>query len=232
MQQAFDQHMPRTGVVQVVTGNNITVTDPLTGNSESQLLPVFGPMPAVGERALILPLGDGSRIATRLAVQSGGGAIDIGSLTGIGANAGDVPVWDGSKFVPQVSGETLYNLAKSSTSVVASTAATSTWQEAITLTWALPAGVWQIEPLGWLRLKRGTAVGVDVRCVVDGNAGASVSATANATTFSEFATGTIIGGIVGNRNVDIILQFKGTSGTGTTTAETPILHALAKRTGA
>lgn len=63
---AVDRRLPRTGVVATSTLNGITVVDPLTGDTESEVLVPLGLRPPVGARALILPLADGSRVALPL----------------------------------------------------------------------------------------------------------------------------------------------------------------------
>lgn len=64
--RSVDLRAPRTGVVQAATSTTVTTTDPLTGAAELEPLLVIGQMPAVGERVLIIPLSDGSRVAARL----------------------------------------------------------------------------------------------------------------------------------------------------------------------
>lgn len=63
----IDQQAPTLAVVNSLSGNSrITVIDPLSGSVRPGTLQVFGTMPVVGERILLLTLSDGEQIATRL----------------------------------------------------------------------------------------------------------------------------------------------------------------------
>lgn len=66
MLAAIDRRLPRTGVIATATSAGVTVTDPLTGDTESEVLVPLGFRPPVGQRALILPLADGSRVVLPL----------------------------------------------------------------------------------------------------------------------------------------------------------------------
>jgi len=87
--KSLDLKMSRTGVVQVVTGAAVTVSDPLTGVTEQELLPVLGQMPVVGERVVILPLSDGSRMALRIGADPST-PLDPTNLTFVGPPYGNL----------------------------------------------------------------------------------------------------------------------------------------------
>lgn len=67
MLAAIDRRLPRTGVVATSGISGITVVDPLTGDTESEVLVPLGLRPNTpGDRVLIIPLSDGSRVALPL----------------------------------------------------------------------------------------------------------------------------------------------------------------------
>ena len=66
IKKLVDRSMPRTGVVQSLSATGVTVVDPLTGDTESEILVPAGFATAAGDRVIIVPLADGSRVTLPL----------------------------------------------------------------------------------------------------------------------------------------------------------------------
>lgn len=123
---------------------------------------------------------------------------------------------------------------RQSTSDVASTSATATWQTAMTFSLPLPAGTFNITAVGFLKMTRSPAGGASLRVNVNGTAGPdSIPEPDTATFVNETAVMTKNNVVVaaGGGNVACLIEFKGDTGTGViTAAKAPFLLCFPLRT--
>jgi hypothetical protein len=200
----LDMRAPRSGtVLSIVTSSHVTFTDAATGQPWPTAVPVIGQLPAVGERVLVLVVGDGSRVAIRAAAMQ---AI-------LNTQAPDYVVADA--------------MAQSSSNT-ASTTSTVNFSVAGTLSLALPPGTWRVAAIGGQMLKH-SAGSASFQINIDGDQGQieTLALTIEGTAVSKHE----LAGVVGDRSIDINVRFR-SSTAGTTNSRNPWAWATAVRTGA